>query len=51
MATKSQLKQYFETGKIPTQAQFGELINSFIIMKLHYVFYQMYEYKKKVFKI
>lgn len=26
MATKSQLKQYFETGKIPTQAQFGELI-------------------------
>ena len=30
MATKSQLKQYFETGKIPTQDQFGELINSFI---------------------
>lgn len=30
MATKSQLKQYFETGKIPIQAQFGELINSFI---------------------
>lgn len=28
MATKSQLKQYFETGKIPTQAQFGDLINS-----------------------
>lgn len=28
MATKSQLKQYFETGKIPTQAQFDELINS-----------------------
>lgn len=28
MVTKSQLKQYFETGKIPTQAQFGELINS-----------------------
>jgi hypothetical protein len=28
MATKSQLKQYFETGKIPTQAQFGNLINS-----------------------
>ena len=28
MATKSQLKSYFETGKIPTQAQFGELINS-----------------------
>lgn len=30
MATKSQLKQYFETGKIPTQAQFGQLIDSFI---------------------
>jgi hypothetical protein len=30
MAIKSQLKQYFETGKIPTQAQFAELINSFI---------------------
>lgn len=30
MATKAYLKQYFETGKIPTQAQFGELINSFI---------------------
>ena len=30
MATKAQLKQYFETSKIPTQAQFGELINSFI---------------------
>lgn len=28
MATKSQFKQYFETGKIPTQAQFGELIDS-----------------------
>lgn len=28
MATKSQLKQYFEPGKIPTQAQFGELIDS-----------------------
>lgn len=27
MATKSQLKQYFETGDIPTQAQFGELID------------------------
>ena len=27
MATKAQLKQYFETGKIPTQAQFGELID------------------------
>lgn len=30
MATKAQLKQYFETGKIPTQAQFGKLIDSFI---------------------
>lgn len=30
MATKSQLKIYFETGNIPTQAQFAELINSFI---------------------
>lgn len=28
MVSKSQLKQYFETGKIPTQAQFGELIDS-----------------------
>lgn len=28
MTTKSQLKQYFETGKIPTQAQFGDLIDS-----------------------
>lgn len=28
MATKSQLKKYFETGKIPTQAQFGDLIDS-----------------------
>lgn len=28
MVTKSQLKQYFETGKIPTQAQFGDLIDS-----------------------
>lgn len=28
MATKSQLKRYFETGKIPTQAQFGDLIDS-----------------------
>lgn len=28
MATKSQLKQYFEKGKIPTQAQFGNLIDS-----------------------
>jgi hypothetical protein len=28
MATKSQLKQYFETGKIPTQSQFGDLIDS-----------------------
>lgn len=30
MATKEVLKSYFETGKIPTQAQFGELIDSFI---------------------
>lgn len=30
MATKSQLKTYFETGDTPTQAQFAELINSFI---------------------
>lgn len=30
MATKSQLKEYFKTGEIPTQAQFDELINSFI---------------------
>lgn len=30
MATKSQLKTYFEKGDIPTQAQFAELINSFI---------------------
>lgn len=30
MATKSQLKQYFETGKIPTQSQFGELIDFFM---------------------
>ena len=28
MVTKSQLKQYFQTGKIPTQAQFGNLIDS-----------------------
>lgn len=28
MATKTQLKQYFETGKIPTQAQFGDFIDS-----------------------
>lgn len=28
MATKSQLKQYFETGKIPTQAQFSDLVDS-----------------------
>ena len=27
MVTKSQLKQYFETDKIPTEAQFGELID------------------------
>ena len=30
MAIKSQLKQYFETGKIPTQAQFSELIDFFM---------------------
>lgn len=36
MATKSQLKQYFETGKIPTQAQFGDLIDSiFNIISSH----------------
>lgn len=28
MATKSQLKQYFETGKIPTQTQFSDLVDS-----------------------
>lgn len=28
MATKSQLKQYFKTGEIPTQDQFGGLIDS-----------------------
>lgn len=28
MTAKSRLKQYFETGKIPTQAQFHELIDS-----------------------
>lgn len=28
MVTKSQLKQYFETGKIPTQTQFGDLTDS-----------------------
>lgn len=32
MATKSQLKQYFETGKIPTQAQFDELIDNLLIV-------------------
>ena len=36
MATKSQLKTYFETGKIPTQSQFGELINSFINIPSRY---------------
>lgn len=30
MATKSQLKQYFKTGKIPTQSQFAELIDSLL---------------------
>lgn len=36
MATKSQLKQYFQTSKIPTQAQFAELINSFINIPSQY---------------
>lgn len=27
MVTKAQLKEYFSTGKIPTAAQFGELID------------------------
>lgn len=36
MATKSQLKIYFEKGKIPTQDQFGELINSFINIPSRY---------------
>lgn len=31
MATKSQLKTYFEKGDIPTSAQFGELIDSIFI--------------------
>ena len=30
MATKNQLKEYFKSQKIPTEAQFGTLINSFI---------------------
>lgn len=30
MAIKSQLKTYFETGKIPTSTQFGELIDSLL---------------------
>lgn len=30
MATKSQLKTYFETSKIPTSTQFGELIDSLL---------------------
>lgn len=30
MATKAKLKEYFKTGKIPTQAQFGELIDSLL---------------------
>lgn len=30
MATKSQLKTYFETGDIPTSTQFGELIDSLL---------------------
>lgn len=36
MAIKSQLKEYFETGKIPTQAQFAELIDSFINIPSQY---------------
>lgn len=28
MATKKELKEYFSTGKIPTAAQFGELIDN-----------------------
>lgn len=32
MATKSQLKQYFETGKIPTQAQFGDLFVFIVLL-------------------
>lgn len=27
---KAALKAYFQTGKIPTQAQFGTLVDSFI---------------------
>ena len=30
MATKAQLKEYFKSQKIPTEAQFGTLIDSFI---------------------
>lgn len=30
MATKNQLKEYFKSQKIPTEAQFGTLIDSFI---------------------
>lgn len=30
MANKSQLKEYFKSLKIPTEAQFGTLIDSFI---------------------
>ena len=30
MATKSQLKTYFEKGDIPTSTQFGELIDSLL---------------------
>lgn len=36
MATKSQLKQYFETGKIPTQSQFAELIDSLLNVPSEY---------------
>lgn len=30
MATKAQLKEYFKSQKIPTEAQFGTLVDSFI---------------------
>lgn len=29
MANTTQIKQYFKTGKYPTEAQFAELIDSF----------------------
>lgn len=34
MATKSQLKTYFEKGDIPTSAQFNELIDSLLNVPL-----------------